>query len=154
MPAFAILKFPSQTLFLDADVRCFLSQPSQIMPLNANEEALLCEPSPESIEYEHQRLVRVPGDSNKFGKWSLVALILVSTYLEQPHFEHIPYTSRAEPIHWLRYLLDTTSRSCRNWVRWRSPLRMGTSDHLFTMWTLRLAGVRPQYASAYSPRRS
>jgi hypothetical protein len=49
------------------------------MPLNANEEALLNEPSAEDIEYEHQRLVRAPGDSSKFGRWSLVALILVSS---------------------------------------------------------------------------
>lgn len=48
------------------------------MPLNANEEALLGDPSAENVEYEHQRLVRVPGDSSKFGKWSMVALILVS----------------------------------------------------------------------------
>ncbi|KAM0721712.1 hypothetical protein Q7P37_002637 [Cladosporium fusiforme] len=46
------------------------------MPLNANEEALLGEPSAEDVEYEHQRLVRVPGEASKFGKWSLVALIL------------------------------------------------------------------------------
>lgn len=52
------------------------------MPLNANEEALLCEPSAEDVEYEHQRLVRVPGDDKKFGKWSLVALILVSMYFQ------------------------------------------------------------------------
>lgn len=48
------------------------------MPLNANEEALLGEPSTEHVEYEHQRLVRSPEDT-KFGKWSLVALILVNT---------------------------------------------------------------------------
>jgi hypothetical protein len=57
---------------------CLSGHISSVMPLNANEEALLCEPSPDDVEYEHQRLVRVPGDDKKFGKWSLVALILVS----------------------------------------------------------------------------
>ena len=58
------------------------------MPLNANEEALLCEPSAEDVEYEHQRLVRVPGDDKKFGKWSLVALILVSICLQERPFKY------------------------------------------------------------------
>jgi hypothetical protein len=58
---------------------CLFDHRFSDMPLNANEEALLCEPSAEDVEYEHQRLVRVPGDDKKFGKWSLVALILVST---------------------------------------------------------------------------
>lgn len=46
------------------------------MPLNANEEALLGQPSDADLEHEHQRLVRAPGEDSKLGKWSLVALIL------------------------------------------------------------------------------
>ena len=46
------------------------------MPLNANEEALLGQPSAVGLEHDHQRLVRNPEDRNKIGKWSLTALIV------------------------------------------------------------------------------
>ncbi|KAK4542948.1 hypothetical protein LTR36_005946 [Oleoguttula mirabilis] len=46
------------------------------MPLNANEEALLGQPSLDDLQYDHQRLIRVPGEDSKLGKWSIVGLIL------------------------------------------------------------------------------
>ena len=41
------------------------------MPLNANEIALLGEPSLDNLENEHQRLVSTPKEDNKIGKWSI-----------------------------------------------------------------------------------
>jgi Amino acid permease len=49
------------------------------MPLTANEEALLGDPSPDDIDEQHQTLEYSPPTSNKIGKWTIVALILNRT---------------------------------------------------------------------------
>lgn len=49
------------------------------MPLNANEEALLGQPSADELDYEHQRLEKSPEERSKIGKWTVVALILNRT---------------------------------------------------------------------------
>ncbi|KAK3721139.1 hypothetical protein LTR37_003429 [Vermiconidia calcicola] len=49
------------------------------MPLNANEEALLGEPSTASLEHDHQRVDHAPREQSKIGRWSLIALILNRT---------------------------------------------------------------------------
>ena len=49
------------------------------MPLTANEEALLSNPTAEDIDPLHQRLDISPSNNVKIGKWTIVALILNRT---------------------------------------------------------------------------
>lgn len=49
------------------------------MPLNENEKALLGRPATADIEYDHQRVDFAPEESSKFGRFTLVALILNRT---------------------------------------------------------------------------
>ncbi|RMZ82878.1 hypothetical protein DV737_g1875, partial [Chaetothyriales sp. CBS 132003] len=49
------------------------------MPLTANEEALLGNPSQDDIDEQHQTLEYSPSATNKIGRWTIVALILNRT---------------------------------------------------------------------------
>lgn len=60
---------------------------------------------------------------------------------------------RAESIHRLWYLFNTTSRPRRNWLYWGCYLCMGTCHRRVPMRDLCLARVWSFHASTYSARR-
>jgi hypothetical protein len=117
------------------------------MPLNANEEALLGQPSAEELDYEHQRLEYSPEERNKIGKWTIVALIVNRT-IGSGIFLTV---GRRQCMVYLALITDhpaiAPSHPPGCGICWWRVVPLGRGSRHITMRSIRLARMRPIHAS-------